>query len=173
MKEINVDNRKTYWGDKCSDKFRKHARTERRPVIADLLALRDGLLRFGYHPPTSRIRNGKPRVGIPQAMFFYDRFPFWLTYLEAIGLEVELSSATDQRVAALGAELSIAEPCFPVQIAHGHVHSLFRNAEDHSPVDFVLLPNVMDMEAPESTTASLLCPWNQTLPFVVRSGATA
>ncbi len=169
MKEINVDNRKTYWGDKCSDKFHKHARTERRPVIADLLALRDGLLRFGYHPPTSRIRNGKPRVGIPQAMFFYDRFPFWLTYLEAIGLEVELSSATDQRVAALGAELSIAEPCFPVQIAHGHVHSLFRNAEDHSPVDFVLLPNVMDMEAPESTTASLLCPWNQTLPFVVRS----
>ncbi len=102
-------------------------------------------------------------------MFFYDSFPFWLAYLEAIGLEVELSSTTDHRLATLGAELSIAEPCFPVQTAHGHVHALFRNTADHSPVDFVLLPNVMDVEAPESPTASLLCPWNQTLPFVVRS----
>jgi predicted CoA-substrate-specific enzyme activase len=169
MKEITVDSRKTYWGDKCSDKFRKHARTDRRPVIADLMALRDGLLRVGYHAPVTRAGNGRPRVGIPQAMFFYDRFPFWLTYLETIGLEVELSSVTDQRVATLGAELSIAEPCFPVQIVHGHVHSLFRDTDDHAPVDFVLLPNVMDMEAPESKTASLLCPWNQTLPFVVRS----
>ncbi len=169
MKEITVDNRKTYWGDKCSDKFRKHARTDRSPVIADLMTLRDSLLRVGYHAPRHRSSNGTPRIGIPQSMFFYDRFPFWLTYLEAIGLEVELSNATDQRVATLGAELSIAEPCFPVQIAHGHVHSLFRNTDDHAPVDFVLLPNVMDMEAPDSPTASLLCPWNQTLPFVVRS----
>ncbi len=169
MKEITVDGRKSYWGDKCSDKFHKHARSERRPVIADLLALRDSLLRVGYHPPSSRAPNGKPRIGIPQAMFFYDRFPFWLTYLEAIGFEVELSGATNQRVATLGAELSIAEPCFPVQIAHGHVHSLFRESEDHAPVDFVLLPNVMDIEAPESVTPSLLCPWNQTLPFVVRA----
>jgi predicted nucleotide-binding protein (sugar kinase/HSP70/actin superfamily) len=56
-----------------------------------------------------------------------------------------------------------------VQIAHGHVHSLFKGNADRPPVDFVLLPNVMDMEAPESPVASHLCPWSQTLPFVVRS----
>jgi predicted CoA-substrate-specific enzyme activase len=169
MKEITVEGRKTYWGDKCSDKFRKRARTERKPVIDDLMALRDQLLMEGYKSPSKESSSKKTRVGIPQAMYFYDRFPFWRAYLEGIGFEVVLSGPTDQRISTLGAELSIAEPCFPVQIAHGHIHSLLRGSEERPPVDFVFVPNVMDMEAPETPVASSLCPWNQTLPFVVRS----
>jgi predicted CoA-substrate-specific enzyme activase len=169
MKEITVEGRKTYWGDKCSDKFRKRARTEHKPVIADLMTLHDQLLREGCVEPAGHETNGKPRVGVPQAMYFYDRFPFWRTYLERVGFEVVVSGATDQRTATHGAELSLAEPCFPVQIAHGHVHSLLHGTETRPAVDYVLLPNVMDMEAPESPVASHLCPWNQTLPYVVRS----
>jgi len=169
MKEITVEGRKTYWGDKCSDKFRKRARTERTPVIADLMGFRDRLLLERFTQREKGPRTGKLRVGIPQAMFFYDRFPFWRTYLEGTGFEVVLSGPTDQRTAARGAELSIAEPCFPVQIAHGHIHSLLRGTDERAPVDFVFAPNVMDMEAPESRVASHLCPWNQTLPFVVRA----
>jgi len=169
MKEITVEGRKTYWGDKCSDKFRKRARTERRPVIDDLMAVYDRLLREGYREPATGEGSGRLRVGVPQAMYFHDRFPFWQTYLKTIGLDVVLSGATDSRIATRGAELSIAEPCFPVQISHGHVHSLLHGTEGRPAVDFVLLPNVMDMEAPESSVASHLCPWNQTLPFVVRS----
>lgn len=169
MKEITVEGRKTYWGDKCSDKFRKRARTERKPVIEDLMAAHDRLLSEGFRQLEKGASSGKQRVGIPQAMFFYDRFPFWRTYLEGIGFEVVLSGPTDQRVATRGSELSIAEPCFPVQIAHGHIHSLLHGTEERPPVDFVFVPNVMDMEAPESPVPSVLCPWNQTLPFVVRS----
>jgi predicted CoA-substrate-specific enzyme activase len=169
MKEITVEGRKTYWGDKCSDKFRKHARTERRPIIADLLSFRDRLLREGYREPRLGKNSGKLRVGIPQAMFFYDRFPFWRTYLDKIGFAVVLSGPTDHRVATQGAEFTLAEPCFPVQIAHGHVDSLLKGTAERPGTDFVLLPNVMDMEAPESPVGSHLCPWNQTLPFVVRA----
>ncbi|HYL83537.1 MAG TPA: acyl-CoA dehydratase activase [Candidatus Angelobacter sp.] len=169
MKEITVDGRKTYWGDKCSDKFRKRARSERKPVIEDLLAIRDRLLREGYDENVKKERKGRVRVGIPQAMFFYDRFPFWRTYLENLGFEVILSGPTDQQLAQRGVELAIAEPCFPVQIAHGHVQALLQGNADRAAVDFVLLPNVMDTEAPDSPVASYLCPWNQTLPFVVRS----
>ena len=169
MKEITVEGRKTYWGDKCSDKFRKRARTERKPVIADLMAVRDHFLLEGFEQPSNGALNGKPRVGVPQAMYFYDRFPFWRAYLEGIGFEVVLSGPTDQRIATHGAELSIAEPCFPVQIAHGHLHSLLHGTDNRPPVDFVFVPNVMDMEAPESEVASKLCPWNQTLPYVVRA----
>jgi len=169
MKEITVEGRKTYWGDKCSDKFRKHARTERRPIIADLLTFRDAVLREGYRAPRPAKQAGKLRVGIPQAMFFYDQFPFWRTYLEKIGCEVVLSGATDHRVATQGAEFSLAEPCFPVEIAHGHVDALLAGSDERPAVDFVLLPNVMDREAPASPVESHLCPWNQTLPFVVRA----
>lgn len=167
MKEITVDGQKTYWGDKCSDKFRKRVRSGRKPVIEDLLALRDQLLFDGFENATTRTK--KPRIGIPQAMFFYDRFPFWRTYLKKIGFDLVISPATDRYVAAQGAELSVAEPCLPVQIAHGHVRGLLQGSASCEAVDYVLLPNVMDMEAPPSSTTSQLCPWNQTLPFVVRS----
>ncbi len=36
-------------------------------------------------------------------------------------------------------------------------------------VDYVLLPNAVDAETPFMQTESKLCPWNQTLPFVVRA----
>jgi predicted CoA-substrate-specific enzyme activase len=169
MKEIIVEGRKTYWGDKCSDKFRKRARTGRKPVIEDLMAFRERLLREGYAEPSPNGNGGKPRVGIPQAMYYFDRFPFWRRYLEESGFQVEVSGATNSQIATRGVELSTAEPCFPVQIAHGHVHALLEETPDHKPVDYVFLPNVMDMEAPDSPIASSLCPWNQTLPFVVRS----
>jgi predicted CoA-substrate-specific enzyme activase len=173
MKEITIDGEKTYWGDKCSDKFRKRARTSRKPAIDDLLAFRDRIL-FEGEPEPAPGRNGRHatrglRVGVPQAMFFYDRFPFWRTYLRELGFEVVVSDSTDRYIAARGAELSVAEPCFPVQIAHGHVQSLLAGKPDRPPVNYVLLPNVVDMEAPPSPIPSQLCPWNQTLPFVVRA----
>jgi predicted CoA-substrate-specific enzyme activase len=169
MKEVTVEGRKTYWGDKCSDKFRKRARTDRKPVIEDLLVLRDKLLQEGYDEAAANRTNGKVRIGIPQAMFYYDRFPFWRRYLEELDFQVVLSGPTDQQISRRGVELAAAEPCFPVQIAHGHVQALLQDNPDRAPVDFVLLPNVMDMEAPDSPVASYLCPWNQTLPFVIRS----
>jgi predicted CoA-substrate-specific enzyme activase len=171
MKEITIEGQRTYWGDKCSDKFRKHIRTGRKPIIPDLLAFRDQVLLDGYSDaePPSSLPTSQRRVGIPQAMFFYDRFPFWQTYLRELGFSVVLSAPTDRYIASQGAELSVAEPCFPVQIAHGHVHALLTGTAERPPVDYVLLPNVMDMEAPESSIGSQLCPWNQTLPFVIRA----
>jgi predicted CoA-substrate-specific enzyme activase len=173
MKEITIAGQKTYWGDKCSDKFRKRTRTERRPVLEDLFAFRDRELFHGYQPDHQNGNHKLPgkgqRVGIPRAMFFYDRFPFWRRYLEELGFEVVVSAPTNSYSAARGAELSVAEQCFPVQIAHGHVQELLAGTAQRPPVDYVLSPNVVDMEAPSSTTASQLCPWNQTLPFVLRA----
>ena len=37
IKEFKIEGHKTYWGDKCSDKFRKRARADRKPVIDDLV----------------------------------------------------------------------------------------------------------------------------------------
>ncbi len=160
MKEITVDGRRTYWGDKCSDKFRKRAKTERKPVIEDLFAFRDRALREGYRDPAG----DRLTVGIPQAMYYYDRFPFWQRYLAELGFDVVLSGPSDRLVAASGVELCAAEPCFPVQIAHGHLKKLLE-----AGVDYVLLPNAMDMETPWPEQHSHACPWSQTLPYVLRS----
>jgi len=160
MKEFVIGGEKSYWGDQCSDKFRKRARTDRQPVIEDLVSLRDKLLELELEPH----RETRQTVGIPRAMYYYDRFPFWCTYLQKMGFNVTVSPPTDGNIAAHGEELAIAQPCFPVQVAHGHVQDLL----DRS-VDYVLLPNAVDSETSFSEAESKLCPWNQTLPYVVRA----
>ncbi|MEK7362546.1 MAG: acyl-CoA dehydratase activase [candidate division NC10 bacterium] len=163
MQEFTVEGVKTYWGDKCSWKFRRRAKTERRPVIEDLLALRD---RLCWGEPGAS--GSGLKVGVPRTMSFYDYFPFWRALLEALGCEVVLSDPTNRQIIQAGLELTVAEPCFPVKVAHGHLADLMARG-----VDWILLPNIMDAEAPAWTPASHLCPWNQTLPFVLRSVARA
>ena len=160
MKEFLIDGEKSYWGDQCSDKFRKRSRADRQPVVDDLISFRDKALEAVHEPA----RPGRKTVGIPRAMFFYDRFPFWCAYLQELGFNVAISPATDSRIAAAGEELAIAQPCFPVQAAHGHVQALLQQG-----VDYVLAPNVVNAETKFMQTESKLCPWNLTLPFVVRA----
>ena len=159
MKEFVIEGQKTFWGDKCSDKFRRRSRTDRQPVIEDLVEYRDRLLAEMAQTKTG----GRATVGIPRAMYYYDRFPFWRTYLHELGFDVVVSPMTDSRIAARGDELAIAQPCFPVQVAHGHVQALLEQG-----VDYILLPNAVNSETPDERVQSKFCPWNQTLPFVVR-----
>jgi predicted CoA-substrate-specific enzyme activase len=160
MKEFTIEGERTYWGDQCSDKFRKRARSDRKPILEDLLEYRDKLLEEVLLPA----RGSRPSVGIPRTMFYYDRFPFWCAYFQELQFDVVLSATTDRKISTRGEELAVAQPCFPVQVAHGHVLDLLDKG-----VDYLLLPNTVNAEAPPSGVDSHFCPWNQTLPFVVRA----
>ena len=160
MQEFTVEGVKTYWGDKCSDKFRKRSRTERQPVIPDLMALRRQALLDGYSGPVG----AGPRIGMPQAMTFHDRFPFWRAFLEALGCAVVLSDETNRRISHAGIDLTVAEPCYPIQVAHGHVQDLLEKG-----VDWILVPNMINAEPTPDAVESHICPWAQTLPFVLKS----
>jgi predicted CoA-substrate-specific enzyme activase len=158
MKEFVIEGQKSYWGDKCSDKFRKPSATGRKPVIDDLFAYRDQLLEA---LPNSA--NGRIKVGLPRAMSMLDRLPFWRRYFSELDIQTVLSPVTDPRISAAGIEMAVAQPCYPVQVAHGHVQSLIE-----AGVDYVLTPVMADAEAPDGCS-SHYCPWNQTLPWVLKS----
>ncbi len=160
MKEFNIEGQRTYWGDKCSDKFRKRARTDRKPVIEDLIEWREKLLEETLLPA----KGNRPTVGIPRTMYYYDRFPFWCAYFQELNYDVIVSSPTDRKISMAGEELAIAQPCFPVKVAHGHVQNLLEKG-----IDYILIPNMVNVEGPPSKVDSHLCPWNQTLPFVIRA----
>jgi predicted nucleotide-binding protein (sugar kinase/HSP70/actin superfamily) len=160
MKEFNIEGQRSYWGDKCSDKFRKRSHSDRMPVIDDLVEYRDKLLEEQLASP----KGSRPTVGIPRTMFYYDLFPFWCAYFQKLEFDVVVSSPTDRKISASGEELTIAQPCFPVMVAHGHVMDLASKK-----VDYILLPNILNAEAPPSKIDSHYCPWNQTLPFVVKA----
>ncbi len=160
IQEFSVEGVKTYWGDKCSERYRKRAKIEKASVIPDLVSLREHFLLEGYKGPKGQ----GPKVGIPRAMFFYQHFPFWREYLEALGCNIVLSDETNRRISAQGIDLSVAEPCFPIMVAHGHVKDLLEKG-----VDWIFQPNVMNAEAEDKDQDLHLCPWVQTLPFVLRS----
>ena len=162
IQEFNVEGERTYWGDKCSDRYRKRAKATRKPAIGDLLELRTKLLLETPadlpDPPA-----GAPSVGIPLTMFAYESLPFWRTLLARLGYNVVLGDPTNQRIVQAGLDAVVAEPCFPIIAAHGHVGHLIEKG-----TDFILLPNIISMATQWMHTESHLCPWHQTLPWVCR-----
>jgi predicted CoA-substrate-specific enzyme activase len=162
IKEFTIEGQKSHWGDKCSDKFRKPSTSGRKPVIDDLFAFREKLIEELTAKPKA---SGGPVIGIPRAMSTFDRYPFWHRYLSELGMQVLLSPPTDQKISADGVEMALAQPCYPIQVAHGHALHLANKG-----VDYILAPNLLNAESGEcSTCIAHLCPWNQTLPYVLQS----
>jgi len=170
IRQFTIDGEKTYWGDKCSDRYRKRAKTDRQPLVRDLVEFRSALL-YSYvteaedTKPLLRSGSGSRlgTIGIPRAMYTYERLPFWATFFKACGFDVAVSRETDKKIREAGIEASVAEPCFPIRVAHGHVAELLE--ED---VDYVFIPNLLNEETDHPEIESHACPWGQTLPHVIR-----
>ncbi|MBT3278231.1 MAG: hypothetical protein HN370_02540 [Phycisphaerales bacterium] len=160
IQQFDVEGQRTYWGDKCSDKFRSHARATKQPLIDDLFSAREELLTNLELPAVSP---DAPTVGIPRAMWTWQQQPFWRALLAGLGARSVLSDETNKSIITAGQSAIVSEPCFPILVAHGHVDALLE-----SDCDAVLLPNILSMETPWEHTESHLCPWHQTLPFVAR-----
>ena len=160
IQEFNVQGEKTFWGDKCSDRYRKQAKTDRKPVIPDLVALHHELLHADdvADPP-----GATTTIGIPMAMYAYDMLPLWRRFFRGCGLKVVVSEGTNRATVRAGLDAVVAEPCFPIIVAHGHVAELVdRN------VDYIWLPNVITAAERFPDVDSYVCPWGSTLPFIVR-----
>ncbi len=160
IQEFSVEGEKTFWGDKCSDRFRKQVKSGRKAIIPDLVALRHNLL---FADPTPDPPAPRATVGIPLAMYTWDLLPLWRRFFRACGLRVVISSETNRHTVRRGMDTVVAEPCFPIIVAHGHAAELLEQG-----VDALWLPNLLTTEERVANVESYYCPWGQTLPFVVR-----
>lgn len=165
VQEFTVDGSKTYWGDKCSSRYRKKTKVSGKTVLADLFEERNGLLLDGYE---AQKKDSRLTIGIPRAMYFYDRFPFWHTYLNGIGFRVVVSEETNKKIIEAGITSRVSEPCHPIGVAHGHVKNLLDRG-----ADYIWLPNILTAEHNgQDHVRPYLCPWGMTLPFMVSSSPT-
>ncbi|MFH1009421.1 MAG: acyl-CoA dehydratase activase [Candidatus Latescibacterota bacterium] len=163
MREVTVDGEKTYWGDKCSDRYRKRVKVEKEPVIPDLMAFREQALVSAFEEiKQCQLGRGK-KIGLARSMYMYDRLPFWSMFLSELGFEVVLSDPTDRKIRDDGVEATVAEPCFPIRVAHGHIQNLLDKG-----VDYLFHPNVLNEETDNPDIESHVCAWGQTLPYVLR-----
>ncbi len=160
IQEFNVEGEKTFWGDKCSDRFRKRVRTNRKPVIPDLVALRHELLMADDVGEPARPRG---TIGVPLAMYTWSLLPLWRRLLRDCGFRVVVSSETNRKTVRYGLDCVVAEPCFPIIVAHGHAAELIERG-----VEYLWVPNVLTADERVPGLESYVCPWGQTLPFVLR-----
>ncbi len=121
MKEFNIEGQRTYWGDKCSDKFRKRARTDRKPVIEDLIEWRDKLLE---EAPAAAAGRPAARWGFRARCITTIASPSGAPISRSWVSTSSSLRPTDRKISMAGEELAIAQPCFPVKVAHGHVQDL-------------------------------------------------
>src|SRR5664279_5120751 len=69
IRQFTIEGEKTYWGDKCSDRYRKRAKVDKQPVIDDLVALRERLLLEPFEAAAQRAAAAPHTVGIPRTMY--------------------------------------------------------------------------------------------------------
>ena len=161
IQEFEVEGEKSYWGDKCSERYRKRTMTTKHSTILDCILQYEELLLKQTNHKHKKICKERGRLGIPRAFQFYDRFPFWRTYFESLGFDIVLSGLSRQNIVRAGLEVAVTEPCFPVQVTLGHLVDLLLH-----DVDFIFLPNVINEEDFSKAPASFICPWSQTIPLV-------
>jgi len=151
-----------HYGDRCE---RYQRRKERRGEgIADLVAEREELLLAAYQP-TRELPAEAPRVGVPRALLFHELYPFFHAVLTELGLRVVLSDKTNKRIIHEGAEASVAETCFPMKVALGHILNLLQK-----DVPYVFLPSVINLpKDDERLTDSFVCPYVQSLCYTAKA----
>ncbi len=69
------------------------------------------------------------RVGIPQALLYYQYFPMWKAFFGTLGAEVVVSAPTNKTILNLGVSRAVADTCLPVKIFLGHVISLIQKCD--------------------------------------------
>jgi len=146
-----------FYGGRC-EKYDINKNTK-KDTVPDLFGWRESLLR------AERPSHGTgPRIGIPYIFFFHEQLPYWQTFLNELGFQVVVSPGTNREIVELGNEAVLAESCFPVKVALGHIKYLVKQG-----VDAVFIPSFADMNrAGDEFTHGRACPYTQTIPYMAK-----
>ncbi len=164
INRVSVEGEKPlFYGSRC-EKYDVDRRASAVSEFPDHFAEREEMLTTPYVPSEKAVPNAA-RIGIPRALLFYELYPFWQAFFKELGCEVVVSDPTSKQTIHSGAEGSVAETCFPMKVALGHVLDLM-----DKEIDYMFLPSVINMPCPDSRmTDSFVCPYVQSLVYTVKS----
>lgn len=81
------------------------------------------------------------KVGIPRALGYYNYYPFWHGFFEALDIEVVLSNPTTKQILSAGSALVVSETCVPVKVFVGHILNLLEKG-----VDKIYVPSIQSID---------------------------
>ncbi len=106
-----------------------------------------------------------PVIGIPRALVQHTYLPMWRRFFGELGYQIKLSPKTTRDIVNSSSALVGADYCFPVKLAHGHMHHLLTQ----EGVDYIFAPNMVSSEGNDKTTETHFCPYNIGIPSMLRS----
>jgi len=161
IRNVTVGNdSRSFYGGIC-DRYDVKQETADGSELPDLFREREELI-LSYYREDQTILDS-PTIGIPRTLMFHEELPLWATFFQELGLNVVLSDKTNRDLINKGLQLVLAEMCYPVKAAYGHVENLVEKG-----VDYVFLPCVIDLSREtEDTNRSFNCPYIQSLPFIL------
>jgi len=120
----------------------------------------------------ARRRRADVRIGIPRALNLYQSAPFFIAYLEALGVAPEriiVSRPTTETLFRRGVLRGAVDNCFPGKVALAHVHDLVHRRA----CDWIFLPILVNLpqEFADAIDASV-CPSSQAMPEVIKAAFT-
>ncbi len=162
IKKISIGGEfKSFYGGIC-DRYELKGKTGATEVLPDLFKEREEMLMNYYRE--DEFAPDRPVIGIPRVLMFFEQFPLWATFFGELGVRVVLSDKTNRRLIHRGLQEVLAEACYPVKIAYGHVVNLIEKG-----VDRIFLPSIIDLEKDSDDVArSYNCPLIQGIPFMLR-----
>lgn len=150
-----------YYGARC-DIF--EIDKEKKKKGDNFFAFRKELL-FKDYSKENENDSSKPRIGIPLCLETYDLFPFYNEFFSRVGFNVILSDETNRQIINLSNALSVADTCFPVKIALGHIRNLMNKG-----IDALFLPALVNREKNHDFQANTYqCPYIQGIPFTTKA----
>ncbi len=156
-----------FYGGRC-EKY--DIRRSAGKAIPDLFTFRSDALEadhLAYQEAHKRVGLPAPRgvVAMPRVFFFHDFLPYFSTLLWELGYEVKVSPHTGPKVVGLGVKATLADTCYPIKAALGHVVSLVEEG-----VQTIFLPSFTNMAEPDDPyTYGHACPLTQSFPYQVRA----
>jgi predicted CoA-substrate-specific enzyme activase len=133
------------------------------------------LLTLGLKPTVEGVGSYRDRVriGIPRVLNLYSVAPFFIAYLESVGVKtsnIRFSERTNAKMWKEGSRRGSIDPCFPSKSALAHVHNLVFRKRDCDRVDVILFPILSNLRTQMCrTVASCACPAAASTPEVCKA----
>ncbi len=81
------------------------------------------------------------KIGIPRAMSYYNYFPFWYGFFEALNIQVVISDKTTKQTMSSGSALVVSETCLPIKVYVGHILNLLDKG-----IDKIFVPSIQSID---------------------------
>ncbi|MBU4370326.1 MAG: activase, partial [Proteobacteria bacterium] len=163
---IQVEGQKYPFGGACNRYYniRKDVRCDTERL--DLAHIRQQLIfqTYGVSPDKEKVRASKGRVGLNRSFFVNTYYPLYSNFFSELGFEVVLPDHPSPK----GMDQCGAPFCYPVELAHGFIHSLL---EAENPPDFLFLPHFKAVPGQNDgkSSQSQVCPLVQGETFYLQT----